>query len=63
MEVDLKLLRCGECGNKDHELYIRPNGEIIAQCIKCLSQSEIKVTEPKIIISNVSGNGTLCKSY
>ena len=60
METDIKQLRCGECGGTEHELFIRPNGEIIAQCITCLSQSEIVISKPKICIKNNSGKGTLC---
>lgn len=60
METDIKQLRCGGCGGTKHELFIRPNGEIIAECIGCKSQSEIKISEPKIVINNNSGLGTLC---
>jgi hypothetical protein len=61
IETGLQQLRCGECGETKHNLFIRRNGEIIAECIKCKSQSEIVITEPKIIIRNNSGNGTLCQ--
>jgi acyl carrier protein len=60
METNLKQLRCGECGETKHNLYQRPNGEVIAECIKCGSQSEIVITEPKIAINNLAGFGTLC---
>jgi hypothetical protein len=60
METNVKQLLCGECGERKHELYVRPNGEIIAECCKCKSTSEIKVTKPKITIGNNSGKGTLC---
>jgi uncharacterized Zn finger protein len=59
METNLELLQCGECGETKHELYIRPNGEIVARCVNCFSQSEITVSKPKIVISNVEGKGTL----
>jgi NAD-dependent SIR2 family protein deacetylase len=60
METDIKQLRCGECGETKHELYIRANGEIIAECCKCKSQSEIIINKPEIIIHHNAGNGTLC---
>ena len=60
METDVKQLRCGECGETKHELFIKPNGEIIAQCIACKSTSKITISKPEIIINNNSGNGTLC---
>jgi hypothetical protein len=61
METDIKQLRCGACGEKMHELYLRPTGEIITECIKCHSQSIIFIyNEPKIVIKNNSGDGTLC---
>jgi len=59
METNLEQLRCGECGESQHKLYVRRNGEIIAECIKCGSQSEIVVCS-KIIIKHNSGGGTLC---
>jgi len=58
-ETGLQQLRCGECGETKHNLFIRLNGEIIAECIKCKSQSEIVITEPKIVIKNNAGSGTL----
>jgi len=60
METDIKLLRCGGCGETKHELYIRPNGEVIAECLKCKSQSEIVIRKPEIIIQHNAGDGTLC---
>lgn len=60
MELDLKQLKCGECGEDKHKLYLRKNGEVIAECTKCFSQSEIVITEPKIRIRNNYGSGTLC---
>ena len=60
MELDLKQLRCGECGGSDHELFLRPTGEIITQCCKCLSQSLIEISKPEITIKNLGGQGTLC---
>lgn len=61
MEINLEQLKCGECGEKRHELYLRPNGEIIVECIKCDSKSIIKIHgEPEIQIRNHSGLGTIC---
>ena len=60
IETNLQQLRCGECGEVKHNLFIRPNGEIIAECTKCKSQSEIIFTKPKIEIRNYAGGGTLC---
>lgn len=62
METNLEQLECGQCGTKKHFVYQRENGEIILECIKCRSTSEIKITQPKIVIRNVSGLGTICKS-
>lgn len=60
METKIEELKCGQCGESKHELYLRPNGEIIAKCISCKSQSEIIITKPEIKIRNNSGLGTLC---
>jgi hypothetical protein len=43
METNIKQLRCGECGESRHEIYQRESGEIITECIKCKSQSEIYI--------------------
>jgi uncharacterized Zn finger protein len=61
METNLEQLKCGNCGEKKHLLFIRPNGEILAECTKCGNVSEIVVTKPKIEIRNVKGDGTLAK--
>lgn len=60
METNVKRLRCGECDEEKHLLYVRQNGEILTECTKCGSISEIVVTNPEIIINNISGSGTLC---
>ena len=60
METKIEQLRCGECGESKHYLFIRPNGEVIAECPKCKSQTEIVMSEPKIVLRNNSGMGTLC---
>lgn len=60
METGLKQLKCGQCAETKHELYLRQNGEIIVECIKCKSRSEIKVTKPKVVIGHVEGDGTIC---
>ena len=60
METNIKQLRCGECGEKKHLLYLRENGEVLSECIKCKSVSEIICPKPKMEIYNVTGNGTLC---
>ena len=60
IEAKLEPLKCGQCGEGKHLLYIRQNGEILVGCIKCGNVSEITIQEPEIIINNVSGNGTLC---
>jgi uncharacterized Zn finger protein len=57
---NLEQLKCGQCSEEKHLLYVRQNGEILAECIKCGSTSEITITKPKIVIGNVSGDGTLC---
>lgn len=60
METGLAQLKCGQCGNEKHLVYQRQNGEFLVECIECGSTSEIKITQPKIVISNVSGLGTIC---
>lgn len=60
METNLQQLKCGQCSEEKHLLYLRQNGEIIAECIKCKSTSEIVVTKPKIVIGHVDGDGGLC---
>jgi len=60
MEEKIEQLKCGQCGNEKHKLYIRPNGEIIVECIECESQSQIIMKKPEIIIRNNSGLGTIC---
>ncbi len=60
MEANLEQLKCGQCGTEKHLVYQRPNGEMLLECIMCGSTSEIKLTQPKIVIRNVSGLGTIC---
>jgi len=60
MKTEIEQLKCGGCGEEKHLLYQRENGEIIAECIKCQSTSQIIVTQPEIKIYNNSGQGTLC---
>lgn len=60
MITRLKQLKCGQCGQELHRLYLYPSGEVVAECIDCESQSIIEVTEPKIQIANLAGLGTLC---
>ena len=60
METNIQQLKCGGCGEEKHKIYRRQNGEIITECVECKSQTEIVVTEPKIITGNVSGDGSLC---
>jgi len=60
METKLEQLKCGHCGNGKHLVYQGQNGEILLECIKCGSISEIKITTPKIVIRNVLGLGTIC---
>jgi len=60
METNIKQLRCGECGETKHLLYIRPNGEVITECVECGTQSQIVITPAKLEIKNHCGDGTLC---
>lgn len=60
MIINLEELRCGQCGEKKHELYLRPNSEIVVECISCKSRSEITVTHPKIVIGHLEGDGMIC---
>jgi NAD-dependent SIR2 family protein deacetylase len=60
METKLEQLRCGQCGEKKHKLYLRPNGEIVVECVNCKSRSEITITHPKIVIGHNDGDGTIC---
>ena len=59
METKLEQLSCGECGEIRHNLYLRPNGEVVVECTKCKSQSEIIIPPTKIEIRNNAGYGTL----
>lgn len=60
METNLEQLKCGQCGTEKHLVYQRQNGEILLECIECGSTSEITITQPKIVIRNISGLGTIC---
>lgn len=60
METNIEQLKCGQCGGENHKVYTRPNGELITECCNCKSQTEIVITQPKIILRNISGGGTLC---
>lgn len=59
METKLEQLYCGECGEIRHNLYLRPNSEVVVECTKCKSQSELIIPTPKIEIRNNAGYGTL----
>jgi hypothetical protein len=61
METGIKQFRCGSCGEKKHELYIKPTGEILVECCnpKCKNVSMIAVSIPKITVSNYSGDGCI----
>lgn len=59
MEVDIQQFRCGSCGEKKHELYIKPTGEVLVECIKCRNVSIISITEPKLKIENHRGDGCI----
>ena len=62
METNLEQLRCGQCGQKKHELFIRPNGEIITECITCKTKSVITLTKPQITIEfHENSTGRLAK--
>jgi NAD-dependent SIR2 family protein deacetylase len=60
MEINLEQLKCGQCSEKKHELYLRENGEIITECVGCKSQSVITLIKPRMVIEHNSGDGTLC---
>lgn len=60
METNLSQLSCGNCGADQHILYMRLNGELIAECHQCKSKTEIITNNPKIILRNIEGLGTLC---
>lgn len=60
METNLKQLKCGGCGEENHRIYQRENGEIITECVSCKSQTEIVIEKPEIITRNNSGSGSLC---
>ena len=59
MDADLKQLKCGSCGETKHELYVKPTGEVLVECITCWNVSMISVSEPKIIINNHRGDGCI----
>ena len=60
METNINQLKCGHCGTEHHVAYVRQNGEILLECTKCGSTSEVVITSPEIVIHNVSGLGTIC---
>lgn len=60
MEAGLKDLKCGVCGEKNHELFLRASGEIITECTKCKTRSLITLTQPKINIEFLEGKGIIC---
>ena len=60
MITKVEQLRCGECGQELHRLYRTKEGNLIAECCKCESQSIIKIIPAEILIRNHSGSGTLC---
>jgi Zn ribbon nucleic-acid-binding protein len=52
-------LKCGQCANANHIVYQRRNGEVIIECVKCKSSTEI-VLSAKLELRNNNGPGTLC---
>lgn len=52
-------LKCGQCENDKHLIYQLPNKEILIECIKCGSVSELILLKPEIIIRNFEGLGTI----
>jgi len=61
METNINKLVCGHCGTENHLAYIRQNGEILLECTKCGSTSEVVITSPIIVIRNLIGLGTICE--
>ena len=59
-DSNLKRLRCGDCEEKKHTLFLDKKGNVIAKCTKCDSESIITIVKPKITIENRAGGGTLC---
>jgi hypothetical protein len=57
METTKRQLKCGNCGNEKHTLYLIEEREsILAKCVKCNNLSEITVVAPKIQIDWVDGS-------
>jgi len=50
METEVKIYRCGNCGNPTHNLYKRKNDDIIVECTECKSTSIISASQPKLNI-------------
>lgn len=64
------IMRCGQCGETNHRIInVRDDDtgrdvivQLLAECVKCHSTSEIAM-ESRIRIRNNSGDGTLCGGW
>lgn len=55
----MEKMICGSCGKSKHKLFRNDVG-IIAKCVNCKSESIITIKNPKLIIDNYKGDGTIC---
>lgn len=60
MATNLKELKCGECGDELHRLYLKENGAIMVECVACLCKTDIDITPAKIQLIPNEGLGVLC---
>lgn len=57
MIENAKIMRCGNCGGKDHKIYeVKKRNSIIVECNDCGNLSAIGVTQPKVEVLWVDGN-------
>lgn len=61
MKEDMKILKCGGCGESKVNLYISEAGEILAECTKCERETKLTINKPVISLEwGDNGNGVLC---
>lgn len=60
MKEGMNLLRCGSCGDSQVKLYTSSDGEITAECSKCQSETDLKVSQKIYFDWGDKGDGVLC---
>ena len=56
----MEKMRCGSCGQENHKVFLKNNGDIVLKCTQCENESIIFVIPQKLTISNHKGNGLIC---